>query len=97
MPVNISEFGKQDAEALDKTLHGKERDKALAENELSAVFVRPREVEYVIYHYMSGWMQFIEGGLMGTSSQKEVLRNTTRQTVMNFLDTQKPKYTHAPA
>ncbi|MEY4660190.1 MAG: hypothetical protein RLZZ42_142 [Bacteroidota bacterium] len=87
----------QDAEAIDKTLHGKERDKALAENELSAVFVRPREVEYVIYHYMSGWMQFIEGGLMGTSSQKEVLRNTTRQTVMNFLDTQKPKYTHAPA
>jgi hypothetical protein len=87
----------QDADLIDRSIHGKERDKALAENELSAVFIRPREVEYVIYHYMSGWMQFIEGGLMASNSQKEGLRNETRKTVMNFLDTQKPKYTHAPA
>ena len=87
----------EEADALDKTLHGKERDKALAENELNAIFFRPREVEYVIYHFMSGWMQYIEGGLMATASQKEGLRAETRKTVMNFLDTQKPNYTHAPA
>ncbi|HLO82430.1 MAG TPA: hypothetical protein VK166_15810 [Chitinophagaceae bacterium] len=86
-----------EADTLDKSQHGKERDKALAENELNAVFFRPREVEYVIYHYMSGWMQYIEGGLMATSSQKEGLRNETRKTVMNFLDTQKPKYIHETA
>ncbi len=92
----ISKLNKE-AELLDKTIHEKERDKALAENELNAVFFRPREVEYVIYHYMSGWMQYIEGGLMATASQKEGLRLETRKTVMNFLDTQKPKYTHASA
>lgn len=87
----------QEVSAIDKTLYEKQRDKALSENELNSIFFRPREVEYVIYHYMSGWMQFIEGGLMATAAQKEGLRNETRKTVMNFLDNQKPKYTHAPA
>ena len=87
----------QDAGVIDKSLFEKQRDKALSENELNSIFFRPREVEYVIYHYMSGWMQFIEGGLMATAAQKEGLRSETRKTVMNFLDNQKPKFTNASA
>jgi hypothetical protein len=87
----------QEVDMLDKTLLEKQRDKALSENELNNIFFRPREVEYVIYHFMSGWMQFIEGGLMATPAQKEGLRSETRKTVMNFLDTQKSKYIHAIA
>ena len=86
-----------EADEIEKILHQKERDKALAENELSTIFFRPREVEYVIYHYMSGWMQFIEGGLMAGNTHKENLRNETRKTVMNFLDNQKPRFTNAQA
>ena len=85
----------QEVDVLDKTLLEKQRDKALSENELNNIFFRPREVEYVIYHYMSGWMQFIEGGLMATPAQKEGQRNETRKTVMNFIDNQKSKYIHA--
>ncbi|HSF46426.1 MAG TPA: hypothetical protein VLA58_10465, partial [Chitinophagaceae bacterium] len=87
----------QEVEALDKTLLEKQRDKALSENELNNIFFRPREVEYVIYHFMSGWMQYIEGGLMATIAQKEGLRNETRKTVMNFLDNRKPNYINAIA
>jgi hypothetical protein len=87
----------QETEALDKALLQKQRDRALSENELNNIFFRPREVEYVIYHFMSGWMQFIEGGLMATPGQKEGLRNETRKTVMNFLENQKSKYIHAIA
>ncbi len=81
----------QEADAINKTRHEKERDKALSENELQSIFFRPREVEYVIYHFMSGWMQFIEGGLMANASHKDGLRTETRKTVMNFLDTLKPR------
>jgi hypothetical protein len=80
-----------EADALGKTLHSKERDKALSENELQAVFFRPREVEFVIYHFMSGWMQFIEGGLMANASHKDGLRAETRKTVHQFLDNLKPQ------
>ena len=86
-----------EADEAGKNLHAKERDKLLSENELNAVFFRPREVEYVIYHFMSGWMQFIEGGLMASASDKDGLRTETRKTVHHFLDTLKPKsqYEHA--
>jgi hypothetical protein len=85
------------ADAIGKTLHIKERDKALSENELKAVFFRPRDVEYVIYHFMSGWMQFIEGGLMAGASHKDGLRAESRKTVHHFLNglNPQPHYEHA--
>ncbi len=86
-----------EADEVGKNLHAKERDKLLSENELNAVFFRPREAEYVIYHFMSGWMQFIEGGLMASASHKDGLRTETRKTVHHFLDTLKPKSQHEHA
>lgn len=80
-----------EAETLEKTSHTRERDKAQAEAELNNVFFRPREVEYVVFHFMSGWMQYIEGGLMSNSTHKDVLRNETRDNVMKFLSDLKPK------
>jgi hypothetical protein len=87
----------EEADAIGKTLHIKERDKALSENELKAVFFRPRDVEYVIYHFMSGWMQFIEGGLMAGASHKDGLRAESRKTVHHFLNglNPQPHYEHA--
>jgi uncharacterized membrane protein (DUF106 family) len=82
-----------EAETLEKTIHTREREKAQAEADLNSVFFRPREVEYVVFHFMSGWMQYIEGGLMSTNTDKDVLRNETRDKVMSFLSDLKPKFT----
>lgn len=80
-----------EADALDQTIHQSARDRAQAEADLSGVFFKPREVEYVVFHFMSGWMQFIEGGLMVTPANKDSLRQQTRDIVMNFLAGIKPK------
>jgi hypothetical protein len=80
-----------EADTLDKTIHQSARDRALTEADLSGVFFKPREVEYVVFHFMSGWMQFIEGGLMVTPANKDSLRQQTRDIVMNFLAGIKPK------
>lgn len=80
-----------EAETLDQSIHQAARDRALAEADLSGVFFKPREVEYVVFHFMSGWMQFIEGGLMVTPENKDSLRQQTRDIVMNFLAGIKPK------
>ena len=95
--TEIDEIGKDihrleaDAEKLDAALHTAERDRAQSEADLSGVFFKPREVEFVVFHFMSGWMQFIEGGLMAAPAQKDGLRNQTRDIVMSFLATLKPK------
>lgn len=80
-----------EADALDQSIHQSARDRAQAEADLSGVFFKPREVEYVVFHFMSGWMQFIEGGLMVTPANKDSLRQQTRDIVMNFLAGIKPK------
>jgi hypothetical protein len=80
-----------EAETLDQSIHQAARNRALAEADLSGVFFKPREVEYVVFHFMSGWMQFIEGGLMVTPANKDSLRQQTRDIVMNFLAGIKPK------
>jgi hypothetical protein len=80
-----------ESDNFEKSIHVKERERAQAEADLNSVFFRPREVEYVVFHFMSGWMQFIEGGLMSAAANKDALRNETRDKVMNFLATIKPK------
>lgn len=80
-----------EADTLDQTIHQSARNRAQAEADLSGVFFKPREVEYVVFHFMSGWMQFIEGGLMVTPANKDSLRQQTRDIVMNFLAGIKPK------
>jgi predicted RNase H-like nuclease (RuvC/YqgF family) len=32
------------------------------EEDLTATFIRPREFEYIVFQFASGWMQYIEGG-----------------------------------
>ena len=80
-----------EADTLDQTIHQSARDRAQTEADLSGVFFKPREVEYVVFHFMSGWMQFIEGGLMVTPANKDSLRQQTRDIVMTFLAGIKPK------
>lgn len=80
-----------EADGLMKQVHGKEKERSQAEAELNSVFFRPREVEYVVFHFMSGWMQYIEGGLMVATTEKDTLRNETRNKVMDFLASLKPK------
>jgi hypothetical protein len=80
-----------EADNLGKAIHSKEVERAKIDNDLQSIFFKPREVEYVVFHFMSGWMQFIEGGLMSSTSNKDALRNETRDKVMNFLAGIKPK------
>lgn len=80
-----------EAEATDQLMHHAEKERAQSEADLGGVFFKPREVEYVVFHFMSGWMQFIEGGLMANDTHKDALRNQTRDIVMNFLASIKPK------
>jgi hypothetical protein len=80
-----------EAEVTDQQMHHAEKERAQSEADLGGVFFKPREVEYVVFHFMSGWMQFIEGGLMATAAHKDALRNQTRDIVMNFLAAIKPK------
>jgi hypothetical protein len=56
-----------------------------AETELDAVFFRPKDFEHVIYQFASGWMQYIEGGLIINEEKKRNLRSVTKGTIESFL------------
>ncbi|MDQ3846993.1 MAG: transforming acidic coiled-coil-containing protein [Bacteroidota bacterium] len=64
-----------------------EVDKQLAEGakELEATFFKPKEFEHVIYQFGSGWMQYIEGGLIMSEDRKKALRQETKQVIENFI------------
>ena len=56
-----------------------------AEEDLTATFIRPREFEYIVFQFASGWMQYIEGGMMGEQGEKNNIRTQTRDVVLAFV------------
>jgi len=64
-----------------------EKQKEIREHEedLTATFIRPREFEYIVYQFASGWMQYIEGGMMGEQAEKNNIRTQTRDVVLAFV------------
>lgn len=55
------------------------------EEDLTATFIRPREFEYIVYQFASGWMQYIEGGMMGEQAEKNNIRTQTKDVVLAFV------------
>ena len=55
------------------------------EEDLTATFIRPREFEYIVFQFASGWMQYIEGGMMGEQGEKNNIRTQTRDVVLAFV------------
>jgi succinate dehydrogenase hydrophobic anchor subunit len=63
----------------------KQKEISDLEQDLTATFIRPREFEYIVYQFASGWMQYIEGGMMGEQAEKNDIRSQTRDVVLAFV------------
>lgn len=81
------EIKKKDAEAkqIENQLFELEKQIKQAYHDLEATFFKPKEFEHIIYQFGSGWMQYIEGGLIMSDDRKKALREETRQTIETFI------------
>lgn len=88
------EIGELKGELKGKELAGKdlanrmyELEKGLkqANQDLEATYFKPKEFEYVIYQFGSGWMQYIEGGLIMNEERKKALRQEVKGTIEKFV------------
>ena len=70
---------------LRQQIFEKKKEISELEQDLTATFIRPREFEYIVYQFASGWMQYIEGGMMGEQAEKNDIRSQTRDVVLNFI------------
>ncbi|HEV7330443.1 MAG TPA: hypothetical protein VGN63_05330 [Flavisolibacter sp.] len=55
------------------------------EEDLSATFFKAKEFEHIIYQFTSGWMQFVEGGLIANEEKKNNLRNEISEVTKRFI------------
>lgn len=55
------------------------------EEDLNSTFFKPKEFEYIIYQFSSGWMQFVEGGLLANDEKKNKLRTEISEIVKKFI------------
>lgn len=55
------------------------------EADLNSTFFKPKEFEYIIYQFSSGWMQFVEGGLLANEEKKNKLRTEISEIVKKFI------------
>lgn len=53
--------------------------------DLEATFFKQEDFEHILYQFGSGWMQFIEGGLIMSEDRKKALRGSTKSTIENFI------------
>lgn len=63
-----------------------EKEIKVAEEDLGATFFKPKEFEYIVYQFMSGWLQFVEGGLIATDEKKNHLRGELRFVTKSFIE-----------
>lgn len=74
-------------ETLVAELANTEKDIKACEQDLSATFINPKEFEHIVFQFSSGWMQFIEGGLLASEERKNTLRMETDQVIKTFIST----------
>lgn len=55
------------------------------EEDLNSTFFKPKEFEYIIYQFSSGWMQYVEGGLLANEEKKNKLRTEISEIVKKFI------------
>jgi uncharacterized integral membrane protein len=73
------------SDLLRQQVYEKQKEIRELEEDLTATFIRPREFEYIVYQFASGWMQFIEGGMMGEQGEKNNIRTQTKDVVLAFV------------
>ncbi len=74
------------SDVLKQQVFEKQKEIRELEEDLKATFIRPREFEYIVYQFASGWMQYIEGGMMGEQAEKNTIRTQTRDVVLAFVE-----------
>ncbi|RZJ99728.1 MAG: hypothetical protein EOO46_22125 [Flavobacterium sp.] len=57
------------------------------EEDLGATFFKPKDFEHIIYQFSSGWMQFVEGGLIANEDKKNNLRTEISEVTKKFINT----------
>jgi hypothetical protein len=70
---------------LNSKLDETEKEIKVAEEDLGATFFKPKEFEHIIYQFSSGWLQFVEGGLITTEEKKNLLRGELSTVTKNFI------------
>jgi len=63
-----------------------EKEIKVAEEDLGATFFKPKEFEHIVYQFSSGWLQFVEGGLISTEEKKNILRSELSIVTKNFIE-----------
>lgn len=63
-----------------------EKEIKVVEEDLGATFFKPKEFEHIIYQFSSGWLQFVEGGLIATEEKKNFLRGELSIVTKNFIE-----------
>ena len=70
---------------LRQQIFEKKKEISELEQDLTTTLIRPREFEYIVFQFASGWMQYIEGGMMGEQAEKNDIRSQTRDVVLAFV------------
>ena len=70
---------------LNSKFNETEKEIKIAEEDLGATFFKSREFEHIIYQFTSGWLQFVEGGLITTEEKKNLLRGELSNVTKNFI------------
>lgn len=70
---------------LESKIAESEKEIKTAEKDLDATFFRAKEFEHIIYQFSSGWLQFVEGGLITTDEKKMLLRGELSAVTKNFI------------
>lgn len=63
-----------------------EKEIKVAEENLGATFFKPKEFEHIVYQFTSGWLQFVEGGLITTEEKKNLLRGELSTVTKKFIE-----------
>jgi hypothetical protein len=63
-----------------------EKEIKVAEENLGATFFKPKEFEHIVYQFSSGWLQFVEGGLIASEEKKNLLRGELSGVTKNFIE-----------
>ena len=55
------------------------------ESDLAGVLINPKDFEHIVFQFTSGWLQFIEGGMLADAARKDGLRIECRRVADDFV------------
>jgi hypothetical protein len=55
------------------------------ESDLAGVLINPKDFEHIVFQFTSGWLQFIEGGMLADAVRKDGLRIECRRVADDFV------------